>query len=286
MNPLDEIHSVMEVPIMDDKKWAKIPDIPADAFFIDLEDSAPLNQKDEARARAVDLIRDPSHLGGRMIIPRVNNLETDWGHADLVAMANAGAKVVTYPKVRTAGELETAKEILHHHGSDPYMCAVVESAKGVVNISDIARVDSLCGFFFGPSDLSLDAGFELYDESGMVSGVLDSARNQIALAGAANNVRCFDALFVRDMRSTEQVQISVERSRRAGYSGVLTFYPPHIPVINDVFRPDEDRVNRARQVVEVYEEAMGQGKTAVLLDGEALIIQDYKRALATLGRPF
>lgn len=285
-NQLRGIHSVMEVPIMDDAKWAKIPEINADAFFIDLEDSAPMAMKNEARERAVELMKDPAHLGGRIPIPRINNLDTDWGHDDIVAMAECGAKVVTYPKVQSAGELETVRNVFRKHGANPYLCAVIESAQGICNINEIVRIPELCGLFFGPSDLSLDAGIELYDDSGLTSGILDSARSTLSFAAASSGIELFDALFVKNMKDINQVRTSVQNSRQMGFSGVLTFYPPHIEIINDVFAVDSAAATRAERVVAAYENAVAEGKTAVLLDGEALIIQDYKRALSVLGRPF
>jgi citrate lyase beta subunit len=53
------IRSIMETHLLDDRKWAKIPDIPADAIFIDLEDSLPPPRKDEGRARAVKVLAQP-----------------------------------------------------------------------------------------------------------------------------------------------------------------------------------------------------------------------------------
>lgn len=283
-NPLAGIHSVMEVPIMDDRKWAKIPDIEADAFFVDLEDSAPTALKREARERAVEVLRDPAHLGGRKAIPRVNNLETPWGYDDVVALARAGVEVLTYPKARSAGELETVRDICWRYDANPKLAVVIESARGLVNVEEIAQVGGLCGIFFGPSDLSLDSGVELYDETGMTSGAIDSARSTLAFVAAAYDIELFDALFVKDMKDRDQVAASVRNSRNMGFSGVLTFYPPHIEAINQAFAMNAEDLSYAEQVVSVYEAAMREGKTAVLLKGEALIIQDYKRALAILGR--
>ncbi|WP_424530346.1 hypothetical protein ACOZ38_11805 [Sphaerisporangium viridialbum] len=54
------IRSVFETPILDDYKWAKVPDIPAGMMFLDLEDSVASARKEEARERAVHYLRDPS----------------------------------------------------------------------------------------------------------------------------------------------------------------------------------------------------------------------------------
>ncbi len=54
------IRSVFETPILDDYKWAKVPDIPAGMMFLDLEDLVASARKEEARERAVHYLRDPS----------------------------------------------------------------------------------------------------------------------------------------------------------------------------------------------------------------------------------
>src|SRR5207248_2516288 len=92
------VRSLIETPIMDERKWAKVPSIPADAFLLDIEDSVPPASKDAARARVAAYVRDPSYFDGRLVVARVNHLSTPWGRDDIDELAGAGVTCVAYPK--------------------------------------------------------------------------------------------------------------------------------------------------------------------------------------------
>ena len=55
-------------------------------------------------------------------------------------------------------------------------------------------------------------------------------------------------------------------------------------MINAAFTPTAEAVAGARAVVRVYQAAVDAGNAAAQIDGRALIVQDYKRALRTLER--
>lgn len=278
------IRSVMETPILDERKWAKVPQIPADAFLLDLEDSAPVAHKETARERVVDVMRQPEHLGGRLPLPRVNDLSTPWGRADLEAVAAAGAGAVVYPKVRSARELREAQAVLRAGGCDPDLFPVIETAQGVLEVAAIAAVDRVAGLLFGPSDLAVDAGFELFEGRDLALGRLLYARSAIILAGAAHGLCTFDIPFVADLRDLDAVRAQAVRSRRDGFTGMATFYPPHVEVINRAFTPSAAEIAEAERIVRTYEAALAGGSAAVAVDGKALIVQDYKRARALIAR--
>src|SRR5262245_11312110 len=104
---------------MDERKWSKVPEIPADVFFADMEDSVPPSLKPAAREKVLGLVEDPGYFGGREFICRPNNLSTPWGREDLEALAEAKAPFVLYPKVRTAAEMREVAQIFARRGAAP-----------------------------------------------------------------------------------------------------------------------------------------------------------------------
>jgi len=62
-NVWSSVRCLFESPTLDDRKWSKLPSIPADAFILDLEDAVPAEGKEEARRRVVAAIQEPSHFG-------------------------------------------------------------------------------------------------------------------------------------------------------------------------------------------------------------------------------
>jgi citrate lyase beta subunit len=106
----------------------------------------------------------------------------------------------------------------------------------------------------------------------------------LVLTGAAFEVPVFDFLLTPQLRDQDQVASAADHARRMGFDGMATFYPPHVEVINAAFTPTAEAVVQAEEVVASYEAALSAGHAAAQVDGRALIVQDYKRALRTLER--
>lgn len=282
--PLRRVRSILESPILDARKWAKVPGIPADAVLLDLEDSVPEHRKDEARAKVVAQLADLSYLDGRVAIPRVNALGTPHGEADLRAMAHAGAELIAYPKLRSAAELDDVRAILRDAGADPQLVPVIETARAVLELELIAAQPRIGGFLFGPFDLAVDAGITPFDGPALFGDAYHYAKSKLVLAGAAFEIPVFDFLLTPQLRDPGQVASAADHARRMGFDGMSTFYPPHVEVINAAFTPGSDAVADARKVVQVYEQALHSGSAAAQIDGRALIVQDYKRAQRILAR--
>src|SRR3982074_1476100 len=134
------IRSIMESPILDDHKWAKVPTIPADAWILDMEDSAPPDRKEEAREKVVEYCGRPDYFEGRLFLPRPNHIDTTWGRDDLVALAGAGVTSIMLPKVSSPEHLLEVKRILNGAGADPEIWANIESAVAITNVERIAQV--------------------------------------------------------------------------------------------------------------------------------------------------
>lgn len=283
-NPYLGIRSILESPILDEYKWAKVPGISADAVFLDMEDSVAPERKVEARTKIMKVLADPGALGDRVVIPRVNALDTPWGREDLIALAAAGAARLAYPKIESRDELDEVRSVLQTQGVEPDIFLIVESARGIVELQQLANAPNIVGLIFGPSDLAVDVGASLFDGDELFEPSLYYPRSKIALTGAAYGLARIDMMFVADMRDLDAVRRRADFSRKLGFTGVATFYPPHVDVINDVYRPSADEVAVAAAVVATYEEALRDGRAATSHNGHALIVQDYKQAKELLNR--
>lgn len=281
------LRSILETPILDEHKWAKVPELTADAFLLDMEDSVPPDAKLAARERVVEFIGRPEYFAGRPAIARPNALGTPWGHDDLSALARAKPRVIAYPKLRSPDELRAALEILRSGGQDDYqpdVLVIVETARAVLELEQIAALSAVAGLMFGPSDLALDAGFEVYDGPGLHRAAYHYPKGKLILTAAARAVPAFDMVMVPDVRDSDQVQAQLRESRRLGFTGAATFYPPHLEAIHATFSPGQAEVGRAREVVAAYEDALTRGAAALANDGRTLIVQDYERSRRVLRR--
>ncbi|HZD66969.1 MAG TPA: aldolase/citrate lyase family protein [Acidimicrobiales bacterium] len=282
--PLAGVRRILETPILDEHKWAKVPTLPTDAVLLDLEDSVPPARKAEARAAVVSYLARPGFFAGRLALPRPNPLGSPEGPGDLAALAGAGVSVLAYPKARSAEEVAEVGRVLRAHGAAPGLVVIVETAPAVLDLERIARVPGVAGLILGPADLADDVGWSLLDGEGVFADAYHYPKSKLVLTGAAYGVPVYDTVFVADLRDQAQVRRAVHHARRLGFTGMTTFYPPHLEVITEVFTPSAAEEAAAREVVAAYEAALARGEAAVEVGGRAVIVQDYKAALRTLGR--
>ncbi|HEY7044667.1 MAG TPA: aldolase/citrate lyase family protein [Nocardioidaceae bacterium] len=274
------VRSVIETPIMDDRKWAKIPDIRADGFLVDMEDSVPPGLKEAARERVVEYVQRPEYFGGRLVVARVNHLSTPWGRDDIAALAEAGVTCVAYPKLETPEDVVEVQELFRAGGADPDLFAPIESARAVLEVARIASIDKVVSVGIGVGDLSVDMGVPLYGSDGQLNALFLGPKVQVALAGAAFGRLIGDMAFPADLRDLDEVRRQSEASRHLGYNMGYTFYPPHVPVINDVFTPSKADADAADEVIGLYEAAVAAGDPAVTLpSGRTILVHDYRKAL-------
>src|SRR5437660_10082867 len=98
--------SCLSVPASSEKMLAKAPGIPADMTFLDLEDSVAPLEKESARSKVVDAIKNHD-WGERVMCVRVNAWDTKWTYGDVVeVVGNAGERLeaVMLPKTQSPAE--------------------------------------------------------------------------------------------------------------------------------------------------------------------------------------
>jgi citrate lyase beta subunit len=279
------VRSVMETPILDDRKWAKLPGIAADAFIIDLEDSVVPDHKERARELAVQYLQTPEHFGDRLLLARPNNLDTPWGADDIAALAEANVRLMLYPKARSAAEILEVRAQLSKRGATPLIFPIIETAGGLLQIDAIAQLPGIGGLFTGIGDLSVDAGIPFYAEDGEINPVLSRARDKVVIASAAARISSTDTVYARNLRDPDDVRAAVLDGRRRGFTSLVTFYPAHVDPINALLPPSQPEVAAAYDLVEKYRQAQAAGKPALVLDdGRTVLLLDYVRAQNLLNR--
>jgi citrate lyase beta subunit len=281
------MRSLLEVPILNPKFWAKIPESPADAIMLDLEDSATPATKPEARTRIVEALLDPGHFGGRHVIVRVNNLATDWGRTDLEALAAVdGEFLVCYPKVQNAEEIAEVRSVLAAAGRTRELHVMIETAAAVLDLRRIAASPDVVGLHFGYVDLAADVGSRPFDADGggLYAPTADYVRAKIALAAAANGLFATGGTLIPDYKNHDKVASFVRSWSDAGFTACIAVSPAHLPIINAYFTPTDDEVARARRVCEAYDDAVARGEPAAVVDGRVVTLPDYRVAGLLLAR--
>jgi citrate lyase beta subunit len=282
---LAKIRSIMETPVLDERKWAKVPHLPTDAVLVDMEDTVAQARKVEGRAAVAGVLADLDYFGGRVLLCRPNGLETEWWHDDVVALAKAGATDVILPMITKAADVLEFQRVFREHGADPYLLPGIETPGGVAHVEEIAAVDRVAGLVFGEGDLTAAMGLPIYAADGSINPTVQHARARVYVAAAAEGLAMLDIAFTKDLKDLEALRLRAEELRIMGASALFAMYPPHVAVINEVFTPDEETITYARRVVAAFDAAADSGKPAVQFDdGRAILIHDYKKAVGQLAR--
>jgi citrate lyase beta subunit len=263
---------------MDDHKWSKIPTIPADVLYVDLEDSVPVEAKESARERVIAAVQDPEFFGGSEIVCRPNNLATPWGIADVEALAAARVPFIVYPKARSRAEIDELDARMKAGGASPEIMILVETPQAVLHLEEIAAGPGVTSIEFGPFDLSVELGARLFDGEEPFREAFTYARSRCVLVGRALGLEVIEAIAVKDLRNLEAVQRAAMTSRGMGFTGMVSFYPSHVPVINEVMSPSTEEVDWAQTVLSAYAAATAQGHGATSVDGRPVTLVDVRAA--------
>lgn len=279
------VRVLFESPILNEHKFAKVPDIPADAFILDLEDSVPDHRKDEARGKVIEMLKAPDYFNNAMLIARANHLSTPWGRDDIIALAEAGVDQLMYPKAESAEELQEVLELCRAHGADPVLRPGIESARGVVNVEAIAAMPEVVCLGCGIGDLHVDTGQPLYEDSGELFFGHYYPKLKTVMACVAFDVAVLGFPQLPNLKDLDEYRRRATMEKKLGFTGCSAFYPPHVEILLDVFTVTEKEIAEARETVDLFEQARARGDNAVQRsDGSALLIHQYKEAQMLLER--
>ncbi|MFC7640867.1 HpcH/HpaI aldolase/citrate lyase family protein [Streptosporangium lutulentum] len=210
---------------------------PADVVIVDLEDAVAADGKGQARAELVRLLASPQP---RVQI-RINDVRTACGQADLLAIGAlcSGTAGIRVPKVESAADVRDVAEAVPGIALHP----LVESALGLERAYEIASADpAVASIGLGEADLRADLGVS--DEAGLAW-----ARSRVVVAARAAGLPSPVQSVYTDFRDLEGLAESCRVGRSMGFRGRAAIHPAQLAVIEAAYRPTEEEVMAANEVV-------------------------------------
>jgi citrate lyase subunit beta/citryl-CoA lyase len=241
----------------------------ADCLCLDLEDSVPPAEKQEARAAIREAIGRISEQHPRIgLFVRPNALDTGETGADLEAVVVPGLTGVFAPKVGSAIDVHKYDALVDHFerrngAANIEYILPIETIQGIQHCEEIALASPRVGALIGPTaehaDIARAVGYEWTPE-GTESRY---HRTRILLAARAAGVHPLTALWER-IRDLDGLETFTVDSRKMGFRGQIVLHPTHVPVVNRVYTPDAADVDFYRGLLKAYEEAEAAGLGAVM----------------------
>lgn len=274
--------SILYMPGSNPRALEKGRALAADGLILDLEDAVAPDAKAQGREEIKKALAAKDSYGRRELIVRVNGLDTPWGHADLAAMAQAGADAILLPKVDSADAVRRARQVLAQAGAPeslPIWC-MMETPRGILHAEEIADAAGVACFVMGTSDLTKDLQAL---HTPMRLPMLPSL-GLCLLAARAAGIGIVDGVYL-DLNDEEGFAASCRQGRELGFDGKTLIHPKQLEAANAAFGPSEKDVAWARKIIAAFEEASAAGKGVVVVEGklvENLHVAEARR-LVTLA---
>jgi citrate lyase subunit beta/citryl-CoA lyase len=214
----------------------------ADIVVLDIEDAVAPKDKVAARDNVVGWLAE-----GNTDWVRINGFGTPWWADDLKALANTSVGGVMLAMVESVDHVtETAKRL-----AGVPIVALVETARGLERITEIASAKGTFRLAFGIGDFRRDTGF------GDDPATLAYTRSRFTIAAkAAHLPSAIDGPTIgsNPLKLIEATAVSVE----FGMTGKICLNPDQCAVVNEGLSPSQDEIAWAKEFFAEFERDGGE----------------------------
>ena len=272
--PMRLRRSQLAVPGVSEKMLTKAAASNADHVFCDLEDAVAPSAKPGARDTIADAL-NKLDWGKKVRCVRVNDVGTQWCYEDIITIVEKAGKnldTIMLPKPLNAGDVQFADKLLsqlemklgltHKIGLE----VLIEEVEAMQNIKEIANsCERLECMIFGMGDYAASQGLVMENiglSENYPGDIFHYPRYHLTIAARAAGLDAVDGPFV-DFKNDEVYRVECQRALTLGMVGKWAIHPSQIEPALEVFSPNQEDVNFAREVIDVYEKAAAEGLGSV-----------------------
>jgi citrate lyase beta subunit len=273
------------MPGDDWKKITKSLALGVDCICMDMEDGTAINKKAEARATIAKALQELD-FGASEKLARINSVGSGFEKDDIKAVLPYHPDGIVIPKLEELSQIQWAHEIIEaaelRHGwpvNSIRMLVGVETAKGILNLKEIASHPRLDGIIFGGEDFAASIGATRTKDA----VELLYARQATVTACAAFGLQPIDIVTI-DFKDIEALRIESEFGARLGFMGKQIIHPAQVEPVQTAFTPSDEAIAHAQRIVESFEASQKEGKGAFALDGKMIDMPLLKNAQKVLER--
>lgn len=282
------MHSRRALLYMPGDNWKMITKsitLGVDSICMDMEDGTAVNKKAEARLTIAKALGELD-FGASEKLARINSVGSGWEREDIESVLPYRPDGIVIPKVESfdqvewAGKIIEAAELKYGWPMNSIRILIgVETAKGILNLKEIAAHPRLDAIIFGGEDFAASIGAIRTKDA----VELLYARQAVVVACAANDLQAIDIVTI-DYKDLEALKIESQFGAGLGFSGKQIIHPNQVSAVQEAFTPSEDAIAYARRIVETFEASQKEGKGAYALDGKMIDMPLLKNAQKVLAR--
>ena len=277
--------ALLYMPGDDRHKIEKATTLGVDCICMDMEDGVAMNRKAEARLTIGKALQELD-FGRSEKLARINAVGSGLEDQDIRAVLPAHPDGIVIPKMEDLSQIHWASEIIEAEelrngwqvGSIRILVDV-ETAKGILNLREIASHPRLDALIFGGEDFAASVGATRTRDA----VELLYAREATVAAAAAYGLQAIDIVTI-DFKDLEALRLESEFGARLGYTGKQIIHPAQIDPVQTAFTPDDASIAHARRIVETFEASQAKGAGAYALDGKMIDRPLLRNAQKVLDR--
>ena len=222
----------------------------ADALIVDLEDAVAPSRKAMARVVTAGWLGESDSFAFECWV-RVNG-----GAIMMEDLAEVGAVLrdgIMLPKSQSTTDVSMAVTALTAVAPKAGLIVLVETARAMVAVNDIARLNGVRRLMLGEVDLGAELRMELD------ATAWDAVRVDIVVASAAAGLEAPIAGIDPDFSDPARVEADTRRLAAVGFGGRAAIHPAQVAPINRAFAPTAEQVRRASDALARHEAALAAG---------------------------
>ncbi len=252
-------------------KIEKAISLKVDSICMDMEDGTAYNRKDKAREVIAKALQELD-FGRCEKLVRINGVGTGLEEDDLSMTLPHHPDGVVIPKAESREQIEWLSDKIEamelSRGwelNSVRILAVIESAKGIINLKEIATHPRLDALIFGAEDYAASIG-ATRTRNGME---ILFARSQVVLYAKANDLQAIDIVFV-NFKDTVNLKVDALLGAQMGFTGKQIIHPNQIIPVHEAFSPSDADIDYAQRLLAAFESAEAEGTGVIDFEGKMI----------------
>ncbi len=276
INDTEQYRSALMLSANNLKHLNKIPDIEAECIILNLEDGVSAELKPIAlRLSALVLSNLPQ--SAKKLVVRVNAL--DEGGRDEIRFLNAyRPDAIRLPKVRPVSDVKEALKLIDE-GIELHLS--IETKEAWLAMAELAVDNRVKAFYLGILDLFADMGLSqqlIQPDNPAMHYML----SHFLITSRAAGVKPVSFVF-QDYQDTQTFNRWLHLEKEMGFDAKGCLSPTQVKAVHSVFGIDETALEKAREIVRLFERMRDKGITGFSHDDYGFIDEPiYKGALSVI----
>ena len=266
-------------------KIEKALSLGVDCICMDMEDGTAFNRKEKAREVIAAALQELDFGRSEKLI-RINGVGTGLEADDLAETLPHHPDGVVIPKVESLADVEWVSEQIEamelSQGWDLNsirILAILESAKGIINLKEIASHPRLDALVFGAEDYAASIGATRTRGGQEVL----FARSQVVLYAAANDLQAIDVVFV-NFKDVVNLKVDALLGAQMGFTGKQIIHPNQIAPVHEAYSPSDAEIDYAQRLLSAFEAAEAEGAGVIAFEGKMIDMPLVKSARYIIER--